>query len=233
MNSKYPLIILIDKKLLKCKLIEDVEHYKIIDVVNFPVTENIVRYKFTLNKFHIFNLTEYDKILFLDADMFIFTNIDYIFEKAQEYDCIYSNYLTKRYNADTILPRGGFFICTPKEGFFENLINSDDFKNLLHYDDEHVLKEICFPKWKTITFEEIYLLDETMPLYFHGRWSYHFNYKDIIKMSDEDILTFFKEEVTKMAILYLRMKKIPSTEEKINALYKIFWNQHFLFNVKN
>lgn len=234
-NSKYPLIILISKDLLKYKLINDVKHYKIIDIINFSTTESIVRYKFTLNKFHIFNLVEYDKILFLDADMFILTNIDVMFEKTEGYDCVYSKYVTGRYGTDEALPRGGFFTCIPKEGFFEEILNNDAFNNLLHYDDEHILKEICFPKWKTATFEELHLLDKTMPICFHGKWHMHYpsiNYKNMINMSDKDILEFFQKELKRKTLSYLRNRKVQPTKENFDNWCQTFWDRQFLFDIK-
>ena len=235
-KSKYPLIILINENLLKYNLIKDVKNYKVIPLINFEKTEKIIRYKFTLNKFYIFNLIEYDRVCFLDADLFILSNIDNLFEKAQEYDCIYAKYLTGRYGEDEILPQGRFFTVAPNKNFFNNLLNDLQINQLTHYDDEHMLKELCFPRWSKITtFEELSFLLEQIPICFHGKWHMHYpniTYKDIITMTDKEVLLLFQKEIKRKTISYLRNKNLPLIEDNISKWEKIFWERQFLFDAK-
>ena len=39
-----------------------------------------VIWKECLTKYHVFDMTEYDKVVFLDADLYIMKNLDHLFE---------------------------------------------------------------------------------------------------------------------------------------------------------
>ena len=53
-----------------------------VSILNLKSLTNVA-WEDTLNKFHCFNLTEYDKVFFLDADIILFENLDYLFDKIE------------------------------------------------------------------------------------------------------------------------------------------------------
>lgn len=92
-NTKYPLHVLITEDVSKpCLIILDQlgVTYSLVDKIAIPdelheynssinpKTAGIWRYCYT--KFHIFNQTQFDKIVFLDADIMLLKNIDHLFD---------------------------------------------------------------------------------------------------------------------------------------------------------
>lgn len=85
LNCKYPFIVLISNEIsenTKNELSSYNITYKTIKKVSFT-HENLNKYKDTLNKFQCFNLIEYEKILFLDADIIISKNFDFLLETIE------------------------------------------------------------------------------------------------------------------------------------------------------
>lgn len=83
LNSKYPLLCIINetiseesKKILTKFNIK----YKLLNKINYDI-ENIKfsHWKNTFDKLNIFSLTEYEKIIYLDLDFLILSNIDHLF----------------------------------------------------------------------------------------------------------------------------------------------------------
>ena len=84
-KSKYPLLVLCSQNIsvdvlniLKHKKIQ----YKVLEeqiVTNHKNEGLYARWSFTFDKLQIFNLVEYDKIVFLDSDMYVVKNIDCLF----------------------------------------------------------------------------------------------------------------------------------------------------------
>ena len=91
-NSKYPLEVLVTSNVSKpiLKILDQLElHYTIITPVknqtmidyNNKINQLFSRnWVYTLSKFEIFNLIQFNKIVFLDADIMILKNIDHVFE---------------------------------------------------------------------------------------------------------------------------------------------------------
>lgn len=79
-KSKYPFHLLVTDNIspfVKSKLDEIGILYSIVPLINFEGETN--RYETTFNKFHIFSLTQYDMVCFIDCDALIKENIDDIF----------------------------------------------------------------------------------------------------------------------------------------------------------
>ena len=92
-NTKYPLHVLITEDVsepslvilkqlgLTYSLVNKIEIPNEIHEYNSsinPKTAGIWRYCYT--KFHVFNQTQFDKIIFLDADIMLLKNIDHLFD---------------------------------------------------------------------------------------------------------------------------------------------------------
>ena len=61
--------------------------YKIYPDIN---SNNGHRMKCTINKIHMYDLNDYDKVIFLDADVIVTKNIDNLFEMDFPIACQYS-----------------------------------------------------------------------------------------------------------------------------------------------
>ena len=143
-KSKYPFLLLVTDNLTT----QDYEYlksakipYKIIEYKAFKQNS---RFKDTINKFEILNLKEYEKIFFIDADVLIIKNIDFLFDLPIDTNLL----ATERYrypnsdNKDYDLG-GEFFIIKPKNINYSDIINEDNnYSNdeeilLKHFKNEH------------------------------------------------------------------------------------------------
>lgn len=117
-NSKYPLIVIAtdDISIKTLKILQEAGiQYKIVKHYDF--TKEVGHYKCTINKFYAFELKEYDKVCFIDADSFVIQNIDFIFRQKHFSGCRYEledNGLYKIF--------GALWLCLPKEHNFEDIL---------------------------------------------------------------------------------------------------------------
>jgi len=155
-NSRYNLACILLENV--SKKVEDVlqksgiiiyNYHLLNSLKNFNFNEEYIEYLINKNyygKFLIYNLTMYDKIIYLDTDLLIKGNIDHLFD----YDCsdnkcymtydLQYNYETK----DVILLsncfNSGVIIFTPNNEICNNLYNKlkifDDMRHLLSTDQD-------------------------------------------------------------------------------------------------
>lgn len=79
-NVSKPILCLLDQLNLKYKIISPIYNVKILEF-NQKINPALAKtWSYCLSKFEIFNMTEYDKVLFLDADIMILKNLDHIFQ---------------------------------------------------------------------------------------------------------------------------------------------------------
>ena len=74
----------------------------------------------TFDKFNVFNLTEYDKVVYLDSDIYVAENIDELFEKDNMSAVIAGKSMTLNRNWNEL--NSGVMVIEPKEGIREKLI---------------------------------------------------------------------------------------------------------------
>ena len=130
-QTKYPfLVILTDNCSESTKQI--LQEYNIefmqIPLLLFQNKEN--HWQSTINKFYIFNLEEYNKVCFLDADIILKENIDYIFEYTQNPVFVNSHYLPYW---------GGIFVIQPNKTIWQYIIKKYQNKCT---NDEMVLEQL-------------------------------------------------------------------------------------------
>lgn len=83
LNCKYPFLVLVSDTVSEKTLIELNKfkiQYKKIPTLSFKQKNE--QYAHTINKFQCFNLIEYEKLIFFDADIIITKNFDIIFESV-------------------------------------------------------------------------------------------------------------------------------------------------------
>ena len=142
-ESQYPLLCLItedvapeivevlDKAGIEHKLINKIETPNNIMQNNLKLNERqALIWKYVLTKFQIFNLEEYEKIIFLDADLLINKNVDHCFKMPHmtaAVDGEYNNLWPTDPHFNT-----GFFVIEPNKKIYSDLVS---FANNL--DAEH------------------------------------------------------------------------------------------------
>ena len=156
-NSIYPLICLvpstIDKKTISCLHDKNID-IKIIEngiIINDNILKNNIQgvnehWNKTFFKFYVFGLTEFKKIVFLDADMIIIKNIDELFEKPHLTAC----------NAGGLYPgqedwkgmNSGLMVIEPDKKITETLIDIlNKIENISRgYGDQDIINKF-YPDW--------------------------------------------------------------------------------------
>jgi alpha-N-acetylglucosamine transferase len=94
------------------KLLSYFDKYVIIPYYSFKHFQN-PRYKNTLNKFYMYNFIEYDKLFFLDADVFLLNNVDKYFDLAKDIEFVGAAYSPIRFKQEYYFPTNAAMIITP------------------------------------------------------------------------------------------------------------------------
>lgn len=95
--------------------------------------------KGVFNKLYVFNLCNYEKIIFLDSDLLIFGNIDHLFDTnidkytiVASFDGEISNNVFKNKCMKGYFFNSGLFMCVPNSEIFNLMIKNID--NIFSYD---------------------------------------------------------------------------------------------------
>lgn len=133
-NTQYPLLVLVTKNvsLATLELLNQLQvKYEVIDTIQLPdhIYEHnrqinpplASTWKNCLTKFHIFNKTEFDKVVFLDADILILKNLDHLFEKPDMTCALDGEY----FNLWPDWPHfnSGCMVIEPNKDKFDNILN--------------------------------------------------------------------------------------------------------------
>lgn len=129
-KSKYDLTVLVNENVSEKSIdILKINGIKILKSKAFEVPEWIIKqnekkranWNYTFDKLLIFELTQYDKIVFLDSDMFVMSNIDELFEKK--------NMSATVDRCDTIIVKdeyqeltSGILVVEPQNGIMEKFM---------------------------------------------------------------------------------------------------------------
>ena len=140
-NSPYPFIVMIPEVLKKDFWLKKIDSYRIIPIDEFK-TDSI--YRDTINKFYCYNYTEFEKIIFIDADMIFLENLDFLFQYNFLFFC--DIYYPSRYAEKKIaMPNNNVFLITPTENFYQRLLELNSKYNI--DDDEIFIKDYVFPEY--------------------------------------------------------------------------------------
>lgn len=130
-NSKYPLIVVITEQIserirdiLKQRKIEFIQIDKMEvpkDIIEKNLNGIFSHWNNTFDKLKLFELTQFDKLVFLDSDMYVKNNIDELFEKKG-----FSAVIDRKepnVSNDWIKLTSGTFVIEPKKGIIKEFIN--------------------------------------------------------------------------------------------------------------
>ena len=131
-GAKYPLIVIVTDNVTNYKELDkfNIKYY----LVPYCETGNKKDYSFTINKLYAFNLIEYDKFLFLDADLICYNNLDYILEEQNPYYFVAHIPFESYHKWSKIW--GGLFAAIPEPGFINEYISNPNF-----IDDEDIFTQ--------------------------------------------------------------------------------------------
>ena len=159
-QSKYPLLVLITEDVSEpcIEILKQIEvEYKKIDKIS--ITDNIFEHNKKIDmhlsatwkdcwtKFRIFDQTQFDKIVFLDADIMVMKNLDDLFEKPHMTSCLDGEYFNVWPGWDHF--NSGCIVIEPNHKLFEDILNfAKNLKELPDYviADQEILN-LYFKEW--------------------------------------------------------------------------------------
>ncbi len=162
-NSKYPLCVLLSNaiseetenilKKISISTIRNNQAQMLIpkEIINKNISTEKERWNYTFEKLNIFSLTEFEKLVFLDSDIFVTKNIDELFGKSNMSAVIDKHYgpnITSRWMELT----SGVMVIEP------NKKQINEFKKIIQtilnkresIGDQDILQE-AYPEWKNNT----------------------------------------------------------------------------------
>jgi hypothetical protein len=110
-----------------------------IKIRYIPKAEDESFYKLMLEKFRVLSLTQYDRVIFMDADVMTRSSLDYLFE-------LFVQGVLKRnvvFAGSTAPANGGIFMLEPYEGAFDRV------QEIIRVKDERVMK-LPEPHWDPV-----------------------------------------------------------------------------------
>lgn len=118
------------------------------DIVNKNNSKEKNRWNYTFDKLNVFELTEFDKIVFLDSDIYVRTNIDNLFEKPNMSAVIDKHY-GPNITCRCLELTSGVMVIVPRDGqiakFKEIIRNINDKRDAIG--DQDILQEYD-TEWK-------------------------------------------------------------------------------------
>jgi alpha-N-acetylglucosamine transferase len=157
-NPKYKIILCHTNDISKNKLkILKKYYYKLIKI-DYINVEGIVKERFTkiFTKLEIFKLTQFDKILFLDTDMYVLKNIDHIFSLNTPAAMIISPNLNYKHNQSIIIGNSiinaGFMLLKPNLNDYNKMIQKLKTYNFSDPNLEQKFLSVYFKKWNNISY---------------------------------------------------------------------------------
>ena len=253
-NTKYPLHVLIteDVSLPTIEILNQLDvTYELVDKIEMP--KELMDYNMAINpsvagtwrycwtKFHIFHQNQFDKIIFLDADIMLLKNIDHLFKKSHMTGAIDGEYFNLWPDWDHI--NAGCIVIEPSEKTFNDIVNFasslkiDELPNYIIADQEVInLYYKDWPKQKECHLNKYYnifppyvlpqmtedIKENAYFLHFVGRKPWIFWTKNEVEQYDEYFYAQGKKYIEN-AIKYLNWNKIYS--KVILTVYSICKNE--------
>jgi alpha-N-acetylglucosamine transferase len=153
-GAKYPLVVAVTSNILPfAREILQKKKIEVIEVVDHSYTEECKKkfrnfgtphWFYTVAKLRIFGLTQFEKMIFLDADMFLLKNIDHLFDRphmtaAIDSPMIMENDIEQHYNLNS-----GLLVIVPDKKLEQDLIEMSATECLA---DQDLLRKY-YPDWR-------------------------------------------------------------------------------------
>lgn len=188
-NTKIPLTVVvtdnISEDIIKILENEDINvirkpKIKFSNIINDKNKDSKFMYwNNTFDKLYVFELTQFEKIVYIDSDMLILKNIDELFKKINLSAVVAGNFYPG--NEEWVKLNSGLMVIEPKSGIlneFEKILNVEILKGKV-IGDQNIIQEYI-PEWENI--KELHL-DHKYNMFFQ----YLEYYIDKLKKSLDDI----------------------------------------------
>lgn len=226
LGCKYPLIVLVTEEVFLNNeeiFCDDLQiDFRIIKNKQFTIKDG--NYADTFNKFQILQLTEFDKVLFLDADAFFIDNFDYMFEKYEIEDrynfFFFGDY---RINDNCCVIDGTTFLCKPSNELYDYIFNKNLSFFEKHMNDEQIFNKYFYNEFKLNSIKEL-----PKHIHFAGiikLWEFaninEYLYKIFYSMSAEDFNKTIDNKEQQDYLNYLLNLLTPLNDALVNKKNKI------------
>lgn len=141
-NVSKPVLNILDQLKLKYRIVEAITNDKFLEH-NVRVNVDFARtWSLTLTKYEIFRMTDFDKIVFVDADMYVLKNLDHLFDLPHR----------------TAAVDGEYFNLWPDKPFFNAGLmiiepNEDEYNQLIDYTNNYAVN--TFDSKKSLADQEL------------------------------------------------------------------------------
>ncbi|MGL6132090.1 MAG: glycosyltransferase [Fusobacteriaceae bacterium] len=162
-NTKYPLVVLLNQKitektvdiLKKSEIIVKYIESKIVldkKLIKSNQDKKFSHWNNTFDKLYIFECIEYKKLIYIDSDMLILKNLDYLFEANHMSATIAGKSYPGNENFKGL--NSGFMIVVPENGLTNKMINliPKVIKKKLNVGDQDIIQEY-YKNWNQTTLE--------------------------------------------------------------------------------
>lgn len=178
-NSKYPLLVICTDNLSEDTL--NVLKSNSINFIIYPLLlfKKQTQWSTCINKFYAYKLIQYEKIIFVDADLIFLENMDRYF---------YYNVTTgsEYFNGTETILTGGFILILPSENLYQQAMNFIKANIEMLCDDEQVFTYLFTIQKHLIISQPNYFHDGTLKKY----WENYTNFTDIqnfiLKLQDKN-----------------------------------------------
>lgn len=236
-NSIYPFYVVVTGKNsteisseLKALKLNVIEESKVIDIPIEIKEKNIKggheNWNYSFDKLIIYSLTQFDKIVFLDADLYIVENIDHLFDKKHMTAATSGRWFPGKEKWTKL--NSGLMVIEPSERLFEKIVNSISVLNKIdgYVGDQEVIWNY-YSEWEK---ENELQLDEKYNVFFEHLEYYikKLNYTIFDKNNDRNILVIHfvtpKPWLLKkgIRIKYLLYNTIKLNLKIVKVLYDYF-----------
>ncbi len=171
----YPFLLIVTNNVSKSilNILDDINiSYKRVDYISPPSSTRIPHFAYTYSKLSVFNLCQYKKIIYLDCDIMVLSNIDELFS-APHMSAINAGGLLRKYQHWTQF-NSGLLVVEPSKDLYSVIMKVFRDTNSMFQGDQEVLNAV-YPEWS----ESLHLhLDHGYHMLFNffDRYYYHFGY---------------------------------------------------------
>lgn len=152
-NSKYPLTVMISKEVTNNSKhqLEKVGIRTILISTILPSNRELLKnnkagysqWNRTFSKLYIFNLVEFDKIVFIDSDIYVKQNLDHLFNYPDLSAVISGKSYPGNHSWDQL--NSGLIIIIPRKSTFTGLIHTlNSFKQNTKFGDQDIINKYFF-----------------------------------------------------------------------------------------
>lgn len=147
------------------------------DIQKANLKQNNSNWNHTFDKLLVFELTQFEKIVFIDADMMVMQNLDHLFEKPHM-SATNAGYSYPGNEKDVDL-NSGLMVIEPQAGIINSLLSTipSILKRKTAFGDQDLLQEYC-TEWRynpQLNLGEKYNVYANYLAYYIKKLGYHFN----------------------------------------------------------